>query len=138
MGAYISQSDIEDKFGVDNVAMWSNLANDSNSADTARITTAIASAEQDVNDRFRQSQYVVPLSATGSNGLRPVINWCAALAGVWLYESRVNRTQGGDAAQLVFRAKKAALEDMDLYLANCRTLDCARRFTSSITAPMVV
>ena len=81
--AYIVQADIEAAFGVDNVRIWSNLDGDTNTTDTARVASAIAYAEDVVNSRFRGSKYSVPVTATAM-----VKNWCARLAGMWLFESR--------------------------------------------------
>lgn len=134
---YIQKSDIEDIFGADNVAIWSNLQNDSTDADEVRIASAIAAAEQEVNDRFRQSQYVIPFTQNGSGGLRPVIEWCSALAGAWLFRPRLMRGQGGDAAQLIVGQRKAALEAMDEYLAGTRLLDCAIK-ADQTDAPQIV
>ncbi len=134
---YIDQGDIEDVFGVDNVAVWSNLQNDSTSADTSRITTAIAYAEQEVNDRFRMSMYQVPFTESESGGLYPVKNWCAVLAGAWLFRSRLLRGQGGDGAALIVGQRSAALNEMDEYLSGARQLGCAFKSDQS-EAPMIV
>ena len=125
--AYATQSDIEDRFGVDNVAQWSNLENESTTADTARIANAIAFAGQEIDDRFRNSEYVVPLSAAGSSGLLPVTGWAAALAGAWLFQSRLMRGNAAGNAETVMFQRRAAQEEMDLYLAGCRRLDCTRK-----------
>lgn len=86
--AVIVQADIENVFGVRNVAIWSNLDNDSETVNTARVTLAIASAESQVNNRFRNSLYVVPLTPESGTHDQEVKNWHATLAGAWLYGSR--------------------------------------------------
>lgn len=135
--AYIVQADIESVFGVDNVAQWSNLENESTTTDTARVADSISYAEQEINDRFRDSEYVVPLTAAGSNGLRPVIQWAAALAGVWLFTSRSMRGSGGSEPQIVTFQRAFATEQIDVYRAGCRRLDCARK-TEMQTYPEIV
>jgi len=86
--AIIVQADIEAVFGATNVAIWSNLDSDSTTAVTARISAAIEYAEAWVNDEFRDSRYVVPLTPnTGTHSPR-VKNWCAVMAGEWLYRPR--------------------------------------------------
>ena len=135
--AYATQSDIENRFGVDNVAQWSNLENESTTTDTARIAEAIAFADQEIDDRFIDSAYVVPLSASGTNGLRPVTGWAAALAGAWLFQSRLMRGNAAGNAETVMFQRRAALEEMDLYLAGCRRLSCARK-TEMQTYPEIV
>ena len=44
-GTYISQTDIENVFGSDNVERWSNLQNLADAADTTRIQAAIDTGE---------------------------------------------------------------------------------------------
>lgn len=132
--AYITQSDIESVFGVDNVAQWSNLENESTTVDTARVASAIANAEAEINDRFRNSEYVVPLTGAG---MYPVIGWAAALAGAWLFKSRLMRGNSNENAQTIMFQRRAALEEMDLYLAGSRRLDCTRKAYMQ-TCPEVV
>ena len=85
--SYCTQADIENLFGVANVAAWSNLDNQSTTADGGRIAAAIAYAGAVIDDRFRNSRYVVPL--VGLDGpLVQVTDLAARLAGCWLYESR--------------------------------------------------
>jgi phage gp36-like protein len=78
------QSDIENAFGIDNVRIWSNLDGSTDVADTNRIAAAIAYAEDYIDSRFRGSRFVVPFSSPTPL----IVNWCARLAGMWLYESR--------------------------------------------------
>lgn len=82
--AYIMQADIENSFGADNVRIWSNLDGSVNAVDATRIAAAIAYAEDLVNARFRGSKYAVPFATPTAL----VKNWCARLAGMWLFESR--------------------------------------------------
>lgn len=84
MGRYISQTDIEDRFGVSTVAKWSQLDEATDAADTDRITRAIEWAEELVENRFRGTRYAVPFSGTS----KMLVDWCAVHAGVWLYSSR--------------------------------------------------
>ena len=137
MGRYISQSDVEDKFGASNVALWSNLEGANDDANTARITKAITIAEQIVDDRFRGSRYAVPLS--GSSGAMSIVgDWAAALAGVWLYTNRgVNHGDSKDADRVLY-VQRVAMEDMDAYLAGQRTLDCSDARPNGTDAPFVV
>lgn len=84
MGTYISQSDVENKFGTTNVAKWSQLDNAVEEADTDRIATAIAFAEELVESMFRGGRYAVPFSGT----CLVLKDWCAVHAGKWLYSNR--------------------------------------------------
>lgn len=84
MGAYISQTDIENRFGTSTVAKWSQLEETTEAADTSRIATAIAWAEEFVENRFRGTRYAVPFTGTS----KMLVDWCAVHAGVWLYSNR--------------------------------------------------
>jgi len=59
---------------------------------TARINRAIEAASAEIDDRFRRSVYVIPFVPV--DGAEPavfpttLVNICATLAGVWLYEAR--------------------------------------------------
>jgi len=86
-GTYIATSNVQDIFGTTNVAAWSNLDRSTASADDDRIQSAISWAEQYVEDRLRDSIYAIPLTAT-TGTLTTVIDWCAKLAGYWLYRDR--------------------------------------------------
>jgi hypothetical protein len=85
--SYCTQTDIENLFGIDNVACWSNLDNQTTTADTGRIAAAIAYAGAVIDDRFRNSRYGVPLVGL-SGPLVQITDLAARLAGCWLYESR--------------------------------------------------
>ena len=85
--AYCIQSDIENLFGVENVARWSNLDNQGATADAGRVAAGIAYAAALIDDRFRNSRYSVPLVAL-SGELAAITDLAARLAGCWLYESR--------------------------------------------------
>ncbi len=83
--AYSTRSDIETRFGVENVKRWGDLDNDGNPGNiTARITAAIVSADATIDDATRNGIYSVPWS-TVPEGIK---NASRALAAVWLYQSR--------------------------------------------------
>lgn len=134
MGRYISQSDVETRWGAENVRTWSNLDNDSETTDTARVAAAIAWAEEQVESRFVGSRYVVPL--VGLAGTPATLtNWCATLAGIWLYRGRLRRN-----ANLLadLEEEESRLDaEIALYQAGKRNLPCqvARTMPS---APEVV
>lgn len=60
--AYSTRTDIETKYGRDNVAKWADLDNISDQAAiTAAITAAIAWSDAQINGRLRDGPYAVPL-----------------------------------------------------------------------------
>lgn len=142
MGTYIVQSDIENVFGTANVARWSQLAPTSETADTARITSAIAYAEGVVEARFYGGRYLVPLS--GSTGSMTMVkDWCAKIAGAWLYESRgINDTTTNAEGESVpsnriSPVRDAAMRQIDSVVGGVMKLGLTRSGTGP-TAPVVV
>jgi phage gp36-like protein len=81
--AYSAQTNLESKFGVDNIAKWSDIEN-SGAVNVSRIALAIAAADEDIDDRFRATRYSLPFSPIP----RKVAEWSAVLAGLWLFDSR--------------------------------------------------
>jgi len=135
MGRYAAQSDVEAVFGTANVAVWSNLDSDSTTANTSRIASAIAVAEQSIDDRLRGGPYSLPLTAVGSGGLVTVTDWAARLAGVWLYESRGVEDE---TANQIAAHKKMVHGEIDAYMAGTRRLDCLRSGSIGMHAPMII
>lgn len=139
MSAYCTQSDIEDLFGAANVAKWSDLDNDSDSAtaNTTRITRAIALASATLEDRLRMV-YAVPLS--GGSAATTLKDWCAKLAGVWLYEARGQRDAlDNDANGNTVRLHKSIVNgEIDEALSGVRRLDLTRAYEGTSTAPRLV
>ncbi len=134
MGSYIGQTDIEDVFGQDNVAKWSQLDNDVNTADTSRITKSITYAEETVNDRFRNSRYAVPFTGTISEKIK---EWCAKLAGIWLYENRGIRDTNTEGNKFT-GMKDDVNEEINKYLSGARQLNATAHDGSAPTAPFIV
>ena len=131
--AYIDQDDIEAIFGEENVVTWSNLDGSTDTADTAAIATAIAWAEAYVEARFRPCGiYTIPFSPATDPVL---VNWCATLAGVWLFQRRPNA--GGDPAASWADKKTEVEREMDLFITGSRRLTCARAGSRNPTAPFV-
>lgn len=139
MGRYISQTDIENVYGQTNVAIWSNLDGSSTSADATRIAAAIAYAEDHVDDRFRQSIYAVPIAGSSGSVPTKVKDWCAKLAGEWLYRGRPSSADGDGDSWSARLAKTIADVDVEIsfYLASSRKLDAVTR-ANVYTAPRVV
>jgi len=139
MSAYCTQSDIEDVFGAANVAKWSDLDNDSDAAtaDTTRIARAIAVASGTLEDRLRHV-YAVPFS--GGSLTTTVKDWCAKLAGVWLYEARGQRDAlEGDVNNNTVRLHKPIVNgEIDEALSGVRRLDLTRVYSTTSTGPRVI
>lgn len=86
MGTYISQSDIEQVFGSEQVAKWADLDNDG-TADSGVVTAAINYAEGYIEDRMRNGPYSVPLSVSDKSSY-PFKHVVAEIAGWRLFSAR--------------------------------------------------
>jgi hypothetical protein len=108
-GYYADQGDVEDVFGVTNIATYSNLENDATTADANRIQLALDGADDEINDFFRGGPLAVPLPINSVT-----TDWAATLAGEWLYRSRGLRDddkQGNHVTELA----RAARREMGMY-----------------------
>jgi hypothetical protein len=134
-GTYISTSDVEDHYGVQSIAVWSNLDNDDAAANDSRVEAAINWAEQSVEDRLRDGRYQVPLSGT-SGTLHTVKNWCAELAGWWLWSSRgITDDEDGQAME---RRRELVDAEIDAYAAGIRKLAAAKTEDGTPFSPVVI
>ncbi len=87
--SYIARTDLEDKFGKKNVEVWADLDSAGVVADiAARIVTAIAFADETVDNALRHGRYTLPVTNTAGNTPLAIIDIAASIAGVWLYENR--------------------------------------------------
>jgi phage gp36-like protein len=136
MGRYISKSDIEDLFGVENVAVYSNLENEDDGADDDRIDRAIAQAEAKVEARLRGGRYAMPLVGNSSDALLIIKDICARYAGVWLFQSRGVRPDEADANAMAVHEEAANQMLNDLH-SGVLKLDAVMVRTGP-TAPIVV
>src|SRR5580658_8315780 len=131
---YAAQSDIEDIFGITNVAAWSQLdpTQPPGTADTDRIQRALDYADARLIAFFRiHGNYATPLVPLNSD-VDLVTRWDATLAGVWLYESRGLRDDTKDGNKFTAMARQTIAE-MGAYRAQDK-LDAARRWPAP-TAP---
>ena len=131
--SYIAKSDIEDVFGKDNVAVWSNLDGETD-ADTARIARAIVLAEEDVENRFRGGKYQLPFSPIPE----VVKNWCATLAGIWLFENRPGYKTTDEEWEGFNKLEEKVGGDIDAYTSGQRQLAATPIANTSAESPQVV
>lgn len=132
-GTYCDGTDIEDRFGVENVARWSQLDNDVTTADLNRVQAAIDWSYATINDTLRDGPYAIPLSPVGQS----VRSWAATLAGWWLYSSRGLRDETPDGSFMQQHYDKAMRELMQVRSGLLR-LDCGRAGSYQPTAAVVV
>ena len=140
-GQYIAKADIENRFGKVNVAVWSNL-DGGEDADDPRIEVGILFAEADVNNRFLAGRYQIPFAF--ASGVDPVLkDWCAILAGEWLYTSRgIRDEKAGERIGLLVqgdeRTGKLGVDArITLYLSDQSRFN-AKRVDTQPSAPVAV
>lgn len=134
MGAYIDDDDLYGRWGKDNVDEWASLDNQATPTAATRRTTAIAWAEQYVEDRFRNSRYEVPFSFNTTAAGYPVHEWMKTLAGVWLFQTHGWAHGQNEKLDMMATARSDAEREMDTYLAGMMDLDAAHSFDGP-TAP---
>jgi phage gp36-like protein len=136
-GLYAAESDVEDIFGVTNIAIWSQLdpTQPPGTADYTRIQRALDYADAKIISFFRtQGNYATPLVPL-NNAVTLVTRWAATLAGVWLYESRGLRDDTKEGNKYTALAEQVMAE-MGPYRAQ-EKLDAARRWPAP-SAPAAV
>lgn len=120
--SYITQADIEMRFGADNVRAWSDLEG-SGQAHAERIAQAIAAAKADIETRLRGRGYLLPLRNAAGETPTEVQDWAVNLAALWLYELRGRDGQGGkEFADLRRRVDR----ELDEVVAGIRRLSAQR------------
>lgn len=132
-GNYIGQSDIEDKFGSENVTIWSDL-NNTGSIDGDRIERSINYAEEKVENLFRSTNYLVPFTPVP----KVIIDWMTTYAGLWLFSNRPKHL-GGDPINEGFDLMERMTEkDINTYLMGQATLNTSLQESSQPEMPVVV
>ncbi len=121
VGRYASQANIEDIFGVEAIAEWSALESSSSSPDVVRIQQALDYADGEIDTRLRGGPYVVPLALFGDS-VNTVRDWAAKLAGLWLLDSRGERT-GGTPVMDYQTMRQEVLTAIELALSDPNYLD---------------
>src|SRR5580700_3046280 len=132
--SYSAQSDVEDIFGVTNVAIWSQLdpTQPPGTADTTRIQRGIDEADARIISFFRNfGNYITPLIPQGTD-VCVVTRWSATLAGIWLYDSRGQRDDTRDGHK--FEAMRRMIVNEMATYRSFNKLDAARRWPAP-TAP---
>ncbi len=124
MGTYVSQSDLETRFGREAIAKWADPDGDQNTTTVAsNVTEAISAAEAEINDRFRGSEYKVPLEGS-TTALAQIKRIAGAFAAFELYTARGLRDE---VPNHMAQVREMAEEKIDRYLSGAAVLDCTRK-----------
>jgi len=112
-GTYISETDLDDLYGIKNITAWSDLEG-GRSRDESRIQRAINYAESKVENLFRRSRYAVPFVQQGGGFDLQLKHWMAAYAGDWMYMNRAIRRgeEEEDRDSAVISAVKAEISSI--------------------------
>ena len=86
VGRYASQGDVESIGGAENVRVWSNLENEDDEVDTARVRDALEYADAVIDALMAEGPYAVPLALGAGETI--VRTWAGRLAAVWLWRGR--------------------------------------------------
>ncbi len=132
-GSYILQTDIENVFGEDNIARWSQLDNEVELADINRIGEAIVYTESYINDRLRKSQYIIPFASVPIT----VKNWCVVKAGAWLYQARGIRDDNDEEDLINAKLEKIETEISGTIMGILQ-LDAPVKYTDKPSGPINV
>lgn len=81
--AYCTQADLEEDFGTENIKIWSDVE-ETGSVNTSRITTAIADADMEIDEKLFDLYDRTDLSAT----VRTINRCSRCFAGFNLYTMR--------------------------------------------------
>lgn len=108
---YCARSNVEDIYGVGNVAKWADLNNTGDATAIAnRIASGIAWSTAYVNNRLRGGQYVLPLTVLDAE----VVDVAARLVGVWLISSRAALADDAAEGQAAFMKAQKEWADATL------------------------
>ena len=133
MGNYIKQSDIENVFGQDNIAIWSNLTGGV-SVDSTRITAAINYAEGLIDDTFRGGRYTIPFSPVPTM----IKDWSSKLAGIWLFMCRPLFKKDKESSEGLVDMREMTLDEMDAYTSGRREFDTGKSTAKDVSGPAIV
>jgi phage gp36-like protein len=136
-GAYNTQADLENRWGVQNIARWSNLVASVTTTDTARVQLAVLFAAAEIDDYFAGSRYTAPLTGIGpgSSTSVKVREWANVIAGKWLADARFHATNEAVPDDLIAQLD-AVYTDMALHKSGVRGFGAAQVFSNHPAVPV--
>jgi len=140
-GYYAAQFDLESRFGVLNIARWSQLdptqvdSNGNPLDDVPRIQASLDYADSEINNNFRNGPYAVPL--VFNSGGQKAIEWATIIAGNWLYRGRGDSLDQDPQGNHYVRQLAQAYQDMGWYKSGKKQLDAIANL-SQTGLPIVV
>lgn len=83
---YATKDDLFIRFGKSNIVQWSDVENNQDETEIdRRIAWSIEQAEEEINERLRESPYQFPLTEKIPLSIRKT---CSEIAAIYLYDSR--------------------------------------------------
>jgi len=136
-GTYCSRDDVEDIYGIANVARWADLENNEDEDEIgARELKARQKAYTELNSLMRNKRYVTPFTAPLPD---EIVELAATYAGLWLYESRgaVDQDEQGNRVHRYALKRKEFYRKVKAIVVGGRDLE-GQTLLSPRTAPQVV
>jgi phage gp36-like protein len=135
---YCTRMDMESMFGRDNISKWADMENTEDpQLGFTRVSRSIVVATAEIDDSLRKGPYVLPFAVPPTT----IVNLAAALAGVWLYESRGIEDFDDATGRPIHRLsahKDMALRILSDLRANTRTIDAPTTSRSGVDSPFIV
>jgi len=89
MSTYCTETDVDTRFGGDNIDEWLDIDNDADATvRAARVAKGIEMASDEIDNILRRTCYLIPIQDASGTAPGDVVQIAAALAGVWIYEAR--------------------------------------------------
>ena len=124
---YCTRDQLEIQFGSLNVSKWADLSNNCNAAEiAAKITDAIETASEWINDRLRDKGYTVPISQPYP---QTIMHICRLRAGYELYAARGIEDftgEGFDSTNKMMSARNEAINLLNQILSGRAKLNLTR------------
>lgn len=131
VGTYGSQTDMENVFGTQNIAQYSDINNTENgSADGTRVQAASDYADSQINAFFADGPFTVPIPFTETWASVMAANWYAVIAGVWMYSNRGSRDEKDNIGAKYAKMLNGAYRQMGLCKSGIIHLAAQRRWPS--------
>jgi phage gp36-like protein len=136
-GHYNTQTDLENRWGIQNIQRWSNLVATVTTTDTTRVQLAIDYAASEIDDYFAGSRYTVPFTgyAAGSGTSVKLREWANVLAGKWLADARFHATNEAVPDDLIAQLD-AVYTDMALHRSGVRGFGAMQVFSNHPAVPV--
>ncbi len=130
---YTNQTQLEQKWGAENIRLWSNKGNDTLPTDVAAVQSSINLAGNTIDQTFYNGPFLTPLTPLGTM----IVNWANVLAGYELYTDRGIFEKGDEVGGKLTKQRNDVIKEMLAYKGGAMTLQCQRKWPTP-TGPIAV